>query len=1281
MKRLPHIRPLLLTLLLVVSVMQAAAARRVNSDSVFTALPATSYPVSAEGLPVFSHQIDCGADTDGAADYAVRLDYAEYAPLTAEEVGRIKRGQLAVADTIVPRVETGISRRHTLLDVTFTPIVRRGGRYLRLVSCKLVVEKSATLQSFTTSRLQSFTTSQLQSSTGRWADASVLSTGKWVKIRVSDEGVYSLTASQLAGWGFSDPSRVKLYGYGGRPQDEAWTFTAGNNNRVPDDLCEVPLYRRTNDLLFYAEGTVRWTWNTTYSQWVHETQPYSRYSYYFITEGDSPLSFSTADAVSSTSTSLSTITHHALLDRDEVGIYAGGRQLYDSHNFATDGTTKTYRLAAPGIVAGETAKACIAVGASNSSSSVSVQAAANGTSLGTLTVRKYGENESGAERRETFSTTALTADNTFTFACNTSAPTRLNYICLTYPCALNATSLTTAFTPNVSGAVTLTIEGASSSTQLWCIGTADDPAKQIPATLSGATLTANVSDGTRRYILVDAAATSYSSPTYVGTVENQNLHADTGIDMVIIVPSSGKLTEQATRLAEAHAAKDSLNVKVVTAEQLYNEFSSGTPDASAYRRYLKMLYDRASSEADAPRYLLLFGDCAWDNRMITSDWTGYSPNDFLLSFEVNDGYTSLGTRDFALGSLASYVTDDFFTWLDDSEGTSYSRNKPDVAVGRFLCHDAATAKTLVDKAIAYMNNDVVGAWKNRVYVLGDDGDNNLHMTGAETVASSITDACDDELLLHKVYWDAYTRTVTATGSTYPQVTAMMQEYMRQGALLFNYMGHGSPEQISHRKILLKDDFAVTSSSRLPLWVMASCEITPYDSQEDDIGRTALYNETGGAIGVVCASRAVYASSNTALNSEFVTRLLSNDGANTLGEALRLTKNALLNSGGNVDYSINKLKYVLLGDPALKLAMPRQRVVLDSINGAALTASTFLTLKAGSVARFSGHVCGTDGTALTTFNGTLTATLSDREETITCKNNDGSATTPLTYTDRTKTIYEGSDSVTAGRFTLQVAIPRDISYTNDAARLTLYAVSTDHAIEANGHNEQFCLNGTADSIDSDTIPPTVYVYLDTPDFQNGGITSTSPVFFAEVSDNAGLSVSGISIGHDMELVLDNNAANLTVLNDYFTYTFGDYRSGQVSYALSGLTAGAHTLSFKAWDVNNNATTATLSFYVSDNVPTAFDISVTQNPATTTTNFVTVLSSSATSQLTIDVYDLMGRKVWTSSATTSSTYNVQTWNLTDATGARLPAGLYFFKATTAGEAGEEETDAKKIIIVEQ
>ena len=121
--------------------------------------------------------------------------------------------------------------------------------------------------------------------------------------------------------------------------------------------------------------------------------------------------------------------------------------------------------------------------------------------------------------------------------------------------------------------------------KLWCLGRRGNPMVEFQGTWSGSTYTVPVSDPTLEYVAVDVNA-DFPSPSYIGEVSNQNLHAMPATDMIIIIPASGKLYAQAERLAEAHRRLDGLRVQIVRADQIYNEFSSGTPDATAYRPFL-----------------------------------------------------------------------------------------------------------------------------------------------------------------------------------------------------------------------------------------------------------------------------------------------------------------------------------------------------------------------------------------------------------------------------------------------------------------------------------------------------------------------------------------------------------------------------------------------------------------------------------------------------------------------------------------------------------------------
>ena len=758
-------------------------------------------------------------------------------------------------------------------------------------------------------------------------------------------------------------------------------------------------------------------------------------------------------------------------------------------------------------------------------------------------------------------------------------------------------------------------------------------------------------------------------PEYVHAITNQDHHADPQTDMVIIIPTSQRLLQQAERLKAHHEKKDSLRVTIVPADELYNEFSSGTPDANAYRRYMKMLYDRAAAEADMPKYLLLFGDCVWDNRLLTAECSAFDADDLLLCFESEN----------SLHDVYSYVDDGFFGLLDDGEGSNpQSADKLDLAVGRFPVNSEDEAKAMVDKTIAYAENANAGPWQNTLVFMGDDGDNNRHMKDLDNTIEQVS-ALYPAYVVKKIMWDAYTRQSTSTGYRYPEVTQLIKQYQQTGALIMDYAGHGAEQQISHELVLQLNDFANFSGKNLPLWITASCGIMPFDGVMATIGETAVLNPKGGAVAFFGTTRTVYAAQNKVINSAYLRHVLSKvDGrAVTIGEAGRLAKNELIDRG--TDLSTNKLQYSLLGDPALALHQPRQNIIVDSINGVSTNdAATLPQMQAGSIARISGHIDGSD-----TFNGIVSATVRDNLELITCKlNNTKEADDPFTFYDRTNTLFQGSDSVRNGTFTISFAVPKDINYSNETGLINLHAYNDSRTIDAHGYTQAFTVGGT-DVTGNNTTGPSIYCYLNAPSFVNGDLVNTTPYFVAQLTDEDGINASGGSIGHDMELIIDGEKSRTYVLNDNFKFDFGTYTSGTTYYSIPTLEPGEHRLLFRAWDVLNNPSTAELTFHVSKEAsPTIYDINCTVNPATTETTFIVTHDRlGSTVDVELEVFDISGRQLWAhteTGVTTDAAYTYD-WNLTVDGGRRLDTGVYLYRMRLTSDGMSHTSKAKKLIIL--
>ena len=957
----------------------------------------------------------------------------------------------------------------------------------------------------------------------RYADHSVLAQGRWVKIRVPESGVYQLTGDLIRQAGFTDLSRVHVYGYGGAMQPER--LTAAYLQQT-DDLKEVALCADGDSRYFYAVGPVTWEQaNST----VRLRNPYSMYGYYFLTENDA------APQTQSKETFLSTVVsrpeaYHSLYEQDDYAWFHSGRNLYDARELVPGGSY-SYTLPASSadgvLTVSMSYDLYFEVEVSVNDRVVGTMLISAATQKSSATKRPYPDDYSKAAADIwTFDVEGLTPQSVVNFRVLSGNVLRLDYLSLSCTEPRPAPEL-------VSG--------------------------QLPV------------------------------PELVGDVACQDHHADTPVDMVIIIPSSGLLLSEAQRLAQLHEQYDGMRTRIVPADELYNEFSSGTPDANAYRRYLKMLYDRATSVADRPSYLLLFGDGAWDNRMLSSNWRNTRPDDFLLCYESENSFSS----------TKSYVTDDYFCLLNDGEGSNMlSADLADVAVGRLPARTQAEAALLVDKIYSYITNEKAGSWQNVVCFMADDGNKNMHMEGADEVATALSERFP-ALQLRKVYWDAYQRSNAASGSRYPDATRLIQAQMEEGALLMNYTGHGGSSGLSHENVVVPSDFNRSSDGRLPFWFTASCDILPFDGQEANIGEIAMFNPTGGAIAIFGTARTVYAEYNLSMNKTFTKYLFGTDEdgrLNTIGQAILLAKHEIIaptDKSIKRDLTENKLHYNLLGDPALRLALPTEEAVVDQINGEPVWRGVSQVV-AGHTVTVRGHINGHND-----FSGTATITVLDAAQTIVCRVNSKSDAdkpkAPFEFTDRLNTIYKGSNRVENAEFIFTFPVPLDNSYSDNPCLLHVYAVSDDHTIEANGVVDAFTVISEQMAADNPQGPD-ITCQMD------------YPVFTSQLYDEDGINVSGSGIGHDMELIIDGKIENTYCLNNYFQYDFGDYRSGNVKFTLPWLSEGEHYMLFRAWDVLNHSSVAEYSFMVSASyTPSAVEL-VNYEPLRH-----------------VEVFDVLGRKL--------------------------------------------------------
>jgi len=1211
------------------------------------------YPTEDQ-LPYFNKRISI----DPAFVYNVSLENITYSNLSADESSLLS-SSISLTENSQISTEILKERGNSFLDIRILPFVKQEGKIIKISSFSLKIEKNNSAQ-----KAQAITRHT-------YADNSVLSEGKFVKIKVANSGVYKLTFEDLNSMGIT-PANVRIFGYGGAVLEQSFSVSK------IDDLPELSIHMEKGSdgvfnagdyILFYAKGINKWSYDKSKGMFTHTINSYSTHGYYFVTSdagvGKKIEPKTIVLPENSTIIPVDEFTDYAVHESELTSLALSGKEFY-GEKFGEQ-TSYNFKFNFLNPVPSNSTKVRLDV-ASTASAISTFNLALDGSQLKSLQVSKKSDGdlyERGKSANGIFSFSPTKDEFGFTLTYikpTSSAIAYLNYL------EVNARRLL-----KMSGSVMqfqnvdylgmdsfnqYRLSDAGTNVQIWDITDPQNivrmPAERVDGKL---TFTAPGTE-VMNYIAIDPTVPSaFSKPEIVGVVPNQNLHALQPVDMVILTHPD--FISQAEKLAQAHREIDQLSVAVVTTTQVYNEFSSGTPDATAYRWVMKMLYDRAlnsGNTADMPKYLLLFGRGTFDNRKLLST----SGNNHILTYQAEN----------SLVETLSYVTDDYFAFLDDSEGTQVPSNLLDLGIGRFPVATAEQATNVVEKTISYMKNEKKGIWKNQLCFLADDGDAALHMKQADSI-TAVLGRNYPAYQINKIYLDSYLQEVSASGESYPLARTQFHDLLRNGLFLLDYTGHAGSVGWTNEQILSIADVKSLSNQELPLWIGATCDFLQFDIKAISAGEQVLLNPYGGGIGILSAARPVYASQNFTINKLVCDNLFKriNGKHYRIGDVIALAKN-------NVGSEINKLSYVYMGDPAIKLNYPTTHTVRTThINDSIIEGKD--TLKAMSVVKIKGFIADASGNKAENFNGELHAMVYDKIQKLTTMNNHNDGT--LTYLNRTNALFSGKTIVTKGEYSFTFMLPKDIKYNYGGGRINYYASDNTTDDEAQGYFENFVIGGTNTNVTLETDGPKLNLYLNSDEFKTGDQVNESPLFIAKISDMNGINRVGSGIGHDLLLTIDQDPNQSIVVNDYFNATANTYTDGIVKYKLSELENGKHTLTFKAWDLLNNSSSQTIDFEVVKGLaPNIFSVYNYPNPVKTGTSIIvnhdrpeTILNT------TVEIFDLSGRKIWSFSQ--SNADNVS-WNLIGNDGIKVKSGIYLYRVSINTIDSDVYSKTNKMLIIE-
>ncbi|MEZ5082558.1 MAG: type IX secretion system sortase PorU [Bacteroidales bacterium] len=875
------------------------------------------------------------------------------------------------------------------------------------------------------------------------AQNSVLSEGDWYKISTSESGIHKISYNDLQNYGLDpsqiNPAFIRLYGNGNgmlpepvsefRYDDlqELSIFVIGEEDEVfdPEDY-----------ILFYGESTTEWNFDSESGIFVHETNLYSDKVYYFLNVDTGPGKrindqYSTILPYTYTSTLFDDYFSHEM---EYENLLRSGK-LWLGEKFE-ESTVYGFVINYPNLnINRPITLRANAVGRSSETSSMDFNINGNPELLlhfqSVSFSNPHGNFAYSNYHTSTFYVTnpQLSLEIEYNKP-NDSSLAWLDYFSFNFKRDMIFDGPQMAFRdintigPDVNVS-RFEIENATDSLLIWNITDPLNPLRVNYEFESGVASFILETDSLLEFIAFENDF--FDSPEFLGQIPNQNLHGAEPPDMILI--SAPEFLAQANELANFRETIDGLDVLVTTPELIYNEFSSGSQDITAIRDFVKYVVDKAT--IDPPRFLLLFGDGSYD---------------YLDRIENNTNYIPVWESFQSLNPVSSYCTDDYFAKLEGG-------NFIDISNGRLPVKTEAEANAVVQKIMNYsISIQSKGSWRNEICIIADDEDSNLHFSDAEEI-TEIIDTADHTYNIKKIYLDAYHQQINGNGQQiYPDVNEAITQKINDGVLLMSYIGHGGPYALAQEMVLAETNLSNwVNQDFYPFMVNITGEFSRLDDPGIiSLGEKSFLIENKGMAAVFSPLRLTYAGANYSLIRRFYLSFLENP-YQEIGELCRFAK--------NVGSAENNAKFILFGDPSMKLAVPHNTIETGMING--INIEEFAdTIHPGGQLTLMGNILDSVGNTLNNFNGELFVKVFDRIKVVSTLGNDPQSII-TEFKTQDSVIVEATSEVVNGEFEISFNLPADLDENIGSIKISYYA--NDGLTDARGFCSNILVGGQPSSV--------------------------------------------------------------------------------------------------------------------------------------------------------------------------------------------------------------------------